>query len=113
MTNIYTEQSILHYLKMHCRGIEEAVSRRVLAEMFNISPRELRRAKRNIVLNIDKHIGSTLNGYWYGVNDNEVEMFRADCLSRLREYKIMVDAYDSILPKNKDQMTMEDIPSWK
>lgn len=107
MVSEHTEQNILHHLKTHCRGIENAISRTQLANMLNISPRELRQAKRKIVLNVDKHIGSTKNGYWYAVNDNEVRMFRADYLSRLREFKEMIYAYDEILPKkNKNQMTL-------
>ncbi len=110
MVSEYTETNILYYLKQNCRGIENAISRTQLASKFNISERELRQAKRNIVLNIDKHVGSNKNGFWYAVNDNEVRMFRADYLSRLIEFKEMIDAYDEILPKeNKNQMELGDI----
>ena len=61
--------------------------------------------KRNIVINIDAHVGSTEKGYWYAESDIEVMKFRADYVKRIRKYKIMIDKYEELV-NSKDQMQL-------
>jgi len=100
-----TEKKILYYLKTHCTGIDRAISKNELAKVFGIFERELRQAKRNIVLNLDARVGSSKNGYWYAGNDNEVMIFRAEYMSRVKKYLEMVKAYENEVAK-RDQMTL-------
>ena len=88
------ENKILHYLRVHAKGISNAVSAKQICQAFSITDRELRQLKRNIVLNIDAKIGSTKSGYWYSEDKNEVALFRADYVSRIRKYKEMIEKYD-------------------
>ena len=89
------ENKILHYLRVHAKGIANAVSAKQICQAFDITDRELRQVKRNIVLGIDARVGSTKDGYWYAENDSEVLRFRSDYVSRIRKYKEMIDAYEN------------------
>ena len=99
------ESKILYYLKTHCTGIDQAITSDELSSLFDISTRELRQVKRNIVLNMDARVGSTEKGYWYAESDIEVMKFRADYVKRIRKYKTMIDAYEGEVAK-RDQMTL-------
>lgn len=99
------ENKILYYLKRHCTGIQNAISKDALARLFSITSRELRQEKRNIVLNIDARVGSTSSGYFYAENDNQIAIFRAEYMSRVRELLIMVKAYENEIAK-RDQLTI-------
>ena len=99
------EKNILWYLKQNCFGIQNAISREALARRFHIPERTLRQLKRNIVLNTDSRVGSTKNGYWYADSQIEIRMFRADYLSRMKEFREMVDAYGDRID-NENQMTL-------
>ena len=99
------ERQILHYLKTECIGIENSITSDDLCSIFDISPRELRQVKRNIVLDTDAHVGSTEKGYWYAENDLEVMKFRNDYVKRIRKYKIMIDKYEDLV-NSKDQMQL-------
>ena len=96
------ENKILYYLKTECTGIDRAVTSDELCSLFDISSRELRQIKRRIVLNIDVHVGSTENGFWYAENHNEVGMFMADYISRSEKYQVMINRYKKHI-KPKDQ----------
>ena len=103
MNNI--ENKILYYLKTHCAGVDNAISKNELARIFGISDRELRKIKRNIVLNLDARVGSSGNGYFYAETDNQVMIFRAEYMSRVKKYLEMVKAYENEVAK-RDQMTL-------
>ena len=88
------ENKILHYLRVHAKGIANAVTAEQICQAFNITDRTLRQIKRNIVLNIDARVGSTKEGFFYAETDSEVLRFRADYVSRITKYKEMIDRYE-------------------
>jgi len=99
------EQKILYYLRTHCTGIDRAITSDSLCSIFDVSSRELRQIKRNIVLKMDAHVGSTEKGFWYAETDQEVMKFRKDYIKRILKYKVMIDRYEDLV-NSKDQMTL-------
>jgi len=99
------ENKLINYLKEYCFGRDNAISKDRLASYFNITTRELRDIKRDIVINNSVPIGSTKAGYFYAASDLEIMNFRNEHLSRLTSHKEMIDAYE-IMIAQKDQLQM-------
>ena len=99
------ENKILFYLKTHCTGIDNSITSDDLCSIFDLSSRELRQIKRDIVLKMDAHVGSTEKGYCYAKTDQEIMKFRKGYLKRLLECKVMIDKYEELV-NSKDQMTL-------
>jgi len=74
-TNI--KDDITYYLRNYCYGKDNAVSKESLARRFDISTRELRKLKREIVLVDGIPIGATTRGYYFPANDNEIMQIAA------------------------------------
>lgn len=103
MTQI--QNRLTNYLKEYCYGKDQAISKDRLARTFDITTRELRDLKRDIVINYAIPIGSTKVGYFYAANDLEIMQFRAENLSRLTSHKKMINAYEMMIAQ-KDQLQM-------
>ena len=100
------EHNILHYLKTHCTGVDRAITADELCSIFDISSRELRQVKRNIVLTMDARVGScSTRGYFYCGNDAELRIARSEYVKRIVKSKAMVDRYDGEL-EIKGQMQL-------
>ena len=104
-----TKNKIINYLETYCYGKINIISKDKLAKVFDISTRELRKLKREIVIKDKIPIISLskgeYTGYFYASNDLEVMAGRNEHLSRLLSHKEMVDAYENII-NQKDQMSM-------
>ena len=104
-TMTQTQHRLINYLKEYCYGKSNAISKDRLASYFNITTRELRDIKRDIVINNSIPIGSTKAGYFYAASDLEIMNFRNEHLSRLTSHREMIDAYE-IMIAQKDQLQM-------
>jgi len=100
-----TQNRLISYLKEYCYGKSNAISKDRLAGIFDITTRELRDLKRDIVLNSDRNVGSTEKGYFYASSDLEIMQFRAYYMSRVRESLKMAKAYESEISQ-KDQLSI-------
>lgn len=98
MTHI--QNKIVNYLKTYCYGKEHAISKDRLARYFNITTRELRDIKRDIVINERVPIGSNRNGYFYAKDLDEIELFIGEYKSRVGEHMKMVNAYTNMIGNN-------------
>lgn len=103
MNNI--QNRLTNYLKTYCYGKSNAINKDRLARYFNITTRELRDMKRDIVINEGIPIGSTKSGYFYAANDIETMEFRKYCLKLAGAHLEMQKAYENII-KQKDQLQM-------
>lgn len=101
----HLQNKLINYLKEYCYGKSNAISKDRLASYFNITTRELRDLKRDIVINEGIPIGSTKSGYFFAANDLEIMNFRNEHLSRLTSHKKMLDSYELMIA-NKDQLQM-------
>jgi len=99
------QNNIINYLKNYCYGKENAIRKDELAKVFDISTRELRDIKRDIVIKRGIPIGATSAGYFYASNDIEIMEFRKYYLSLVGEHLKMQKAYENIV-NQKDQMSM-------
>lgn len=103
MNNI--QNRLINYLKEYCYGKSNAISKDRLARMFDITTRELRDLKRDIVINYSIPIGSTKSGYFFASNDLEIMSFRKYCLKLAGAHLEMQKAYENII-NQKDQLQM-------
>jgi len=103
MTQI--QHRLINYLKEYCFGRANAISKDRLARYFDITTRELRDLKRDIVINEGIPIGSTKSGYFYAANDLEIMSFRKYCLKLAGAHLEMQKAYENII-NQKDQLQM-------
>jgi len=103
MTHI--QNRLINYLKEYCFGKDNAITKDRLAGTFDITTRELRDLKRDIVINYAIPIGSTKSGYFYAANDLEIMSFRNEHLSRLTSHKKMMDSYEMMIA-SKNQLQM-------
>ena len=101
MNNIETR--LIDFLEQECKGEENAVPKNWLANFFNMSTRELRRLKSDIVLKYKVPIGSTTGGYFFAKDDFEIMHIRNEYVSRIRKHSKMVRAYEYMVA-HKDQM---------
>lgn len=99
------EKKIVNYLETYCYGQNKAISKNRLARIFEITTRELRDLKRDIVINYRVPIGSTSTGYYFAQNDLEIMQFRKYCLKLAGAHLEMQKAYENII-NQKDQMSM-------
>lgn len=88
---------ITYYLRNHCYGKENAISKERLARRFDISTRDLRKLKREIVLVDGIPIGSTTKGYYFPKDDNEIMQIAAYYESLFNKNRIMWQKYLSIV----------------
>lgn len=103
MTQI--QNRLVNYLKEYCFGKSNAINKDRLARIFDITTRELRDIKRDIVINYRVPIGSTKQGYFMASNDLEIMQFRKYCLKLAGAHLEMQRAYENII-NQKDQMSM-------
>jgi len=99
------QNKLVSYLKEYCFGKDNAISKDRLARYFNITTRELRDLKHDIVINEGIPIGSISKGkhggYFYAANKFELTLFRGENYSRFISYKEMMDAYDLMILKDE------------
>jgi len=100
-----TQNRLINYLKEYCYGKDSAMNKDRLARYFDITTRELRDLKRDIVINYAIPIGSTKSGYFYASNDLEIMSFRKYCLKLAGAHLEMQKAYENII-NQKDQLQM-------
>ena len=101
----HLQNRLVNYLKEYCYGRDRAISKDRLARYFDITTRELRDLKRDIVMNYAIPIGSTKVGYFYPANDLEIMQFRKYCLKLAGAHLEMQKAYENII-NQKDQLQM-------
>jgi len=109
MNNI--QNRLVNYLQTYCYGKSNAISKDRLARYFDITTRELRDLKRDIVINEGIPIGSTKSGYFYAANKFELMLFRGENYSRFISHKVMMDAYDLMILKDEhtEQLKLIDV----
>jgi len=96
-TNI--KDDITYYLRNYCYGKENAVSKESLARRFDISTRELRKLKREIVLVDGIAVGSTTKGYYFPKDDNEIMQLAKYYESLFKKNLAMWKKYLSIIER--------------
>ena len=86
---------IRDFLKANNVGKENGIKAVYLANTFNISTRTLRKLKQMIVKDIDARVGSTAkSGYYYAETVDELEHFRNEYKSRIKQFVPTMKAYD-------------------
>lgn len=79
-------EKVAEYLKNH-HGIDNPISMKILAEIFDVSERDIREIIELIIIRKILIIGNT-NGYWVAKNEEEIR--QANLLNKTRIKKSLI-----------------------
>jgi len=98
----FTKQKLLHYLKKHALGCDNAVTGKFIYEALGIPTVVLRQLKHELIVEDGELIGATSkHGYFYIENKAELEHCLAEMKSRVKEIQKVIGAYDNAWHKKR------------
>jgi len=103
------EYKLVFYLLNHIGfylGRERAIKKDDLARQLNISTRDLRDIKRDVVIKYKIPIGSTRDGYFIAVRKDEIELFIKYYKSLITKHAEIIRSYKDII-KNINQLKLK------
>jgi len=103
------EYKLVFYLLNHISfylGRERAIKKDDLARQLNISTRDLRDIKRDVVIKYKIPIGSTRDGYFIAVKKDEIELFIKYYKSLITKHAEIIRSYKDII-KNINQLKLK------